>query len=712
MLSVGKKAKALAPVEDKQVQKAKGAKATDAAYYAFNSGDNGGFVIVAGDDLMPEIVGYSDKGAISADDMADGLKFYLQCYSEYVRQVRNGSITPHKAPLGDNTVIVEPLLMTAWNQTYPYNKYAPSCPVKLFGEKYNGTFPIGCVAVAVGQVMNYWQWPKAIDPKGDLFVGSKMLYDEDGKALGNHAVKDTLDLTKTAQPDYDWNNMTDNYLSYNNAEGVENYDVKAEAVGRFLRDVAYSLSMDWDEAGGGTLAQEGVFSKYFGYSKDCHHFYANLLPDGNRGEMWMNLIKENLENRQPIIYGGTSNSGGHCFVFDGLDSANRVHVNWGWGGSENGWFDITCLNTNMYDANDKGEYDFSFNAELTYNLHPNTEGKDESIAPLRTDILYHAIGYSNSIQTKPTEGVRIHSVMNPARQNYLTMVFRNPAWHSGMDMDYKYMFTAEDGTEKTMELKNTMTSEGISNEMNNALFGSKFLINDVFSYPEGTYQISWKYNIHNEKGDETGYDSPLTVDGSIPPLALIKEDDQCVLVAYANEYNPLYHDSKNTDEVKYWKNVYTSKNIENLVDGDSLVIVFDMDYPTTSLEPFDMNASPDCSITIKNRNTGEVVWKENVSKFEYMAYLMIKDEDSECGFWTSQIPIKPLSTGDYTMEVDYPLFKMVFTKDFTVKPNTTDIHSVAAATAGSKQLYNVAGQRVSDGYRGIVISNGKKEVRN
>ena len=44
-----------------------------------------------------------------------------------------------------------------------------------------------------------------------------------------------------------------------------------------------------------------------------------------------------------MAYGGTSSGGGHAFVLDGYDSDDLFHVNWGWGGLDNGYFRITVL---------------------------------------------------------------------------------------------------------------------------------------------------------------------------------------------------------------------------------------------------------------------------------------------------------------------------------------------------------------------------------
>jgi hypothetical protein len=58
----------------------------------------------------------------------------------------------------------------------------------------------------------------------------------------------------------------------------------------------------------------------------------------------MALIKGELSSGRPVLYDGASGEGGHEFVFDGYDSRDYVHVNWGWGGSYDGYFKVTALN--------------------------------------------------------------------------------------------------------------------------------------------------------------------------------------------------------------------------------------------------------------------------------------------------------------------------------------------------------------------------------
>ena len=59
------------------------ATSTKAAYYVFNAERNG-YVIVAGDDRAPAILGYSDKGSFNAQEVPEALQELLDSYAEQI----------------------------------------------------------------------------------------------------------------------------------------------------------------------------------------------------------------------------------------------------------------------------------------------------------------------------------------------------------------------------------------------------------------------------------------------------------------------------------------------------------------------------------------------------------------------------------------------------------------------------------------------------
>ena len=61
-------------------------------------------------------------------------------------------------------------------------------------------------------------------------------------------------------------------------------------------------------------------------------------------EDWMNLLDAELQAKRPVMYSGNSSTVGHQFVCDGSDGDGLYHINWGWGGYQDGYFDISLLN--------------------------------------------------------------------------------------------------------------------------------------------------------------------------------------------------------------------------------------------------------------------------------------------------------------------------------------------------------------------------------
>lgn len=275
------------------------------SYYVFNA-EGGGFFIVSGDDRLTELVGYSREGRFEEANIPDNMRCLLDGYFQYLLAVRNGKILPKKAQLSANAnVEVGPLLTTKWNQDEPYNKLAPS-----YGE---GNCPIGSVATAMAQVMNYHKWPL----KG---TGSNSYSHSYGTS--------TVDFSQST---YDWDNMLDGY--YDNPSAVE-----VDAVAKLMYDAAVSVNMKWgpDVSKASNYVIASALREYFGYQSQF--FYRDDFTTAG----FKSFLKSEIDARRPIIYLGEG-SVKHAFVADGYDSNDFVHINWGWAGYCNGFFDVSYL---------------------------------------------------------------------------------------------------------------------------------------------------------------------------------------------------------------------------------------------------------------------------------------------------------------------------------------------------------------------------------
>ena len=288
-----------------QKAKAKSRAATTAsrsdAYYVFNN-DAGGFVIIAGDDAVTPVLGYTSTGSFDAENLPDGLKDLLKSYERQIAALGDNYVANQTATRAGFTG--EKLLNTAkWNQGNPFNKYTPN------------NYVTGCVATAGAIVMKHHGYP--------------------AKGTGSHTYTwNEQDLTANFEHDYDWANMPTKYTVGN--------DEAFDGVARLMSDLGVAVEMQYAKGGSGATMKDLVtaLQKYFGYSK-----YARLLAIADLGaEVWNDRLRAEIDADRPILYSAVdSNKGGHSFVIDGYKDES-FSVNWGWGGYCDGFYRIGALN--------------------------------------------------------------------------------------------------------------------------------------------------------------------------------------------------------------------------------------------------------------------------------------------------------------------------------------------------------------------------------
>ena len=282
----------------------------DAEYYIFAPESKVGFVVVAGDDELSPIVGYSYTSVV-ADKLPDAMSAWLGEYSRYVDDVRSGQVKV-SATYTRGGQSVEPLLKINWDQGMPYNDLCP------------GNSPAGCVAISMAQIMKYHEWP--VQGEGTLVHNAG-----------------TVDLT-TYQ--YDWDNMLDTYFTTWNEQGQQvpdGYtDEQAKAVATLIRDCGYSVKMNYgtSESGAATELMVKALYEHFKYAPTMRFLSRELYTTAN----WTTFIREELLAGRPINYSGATRAGaGHSVVCDGIDANDFLHINWGWNGSYDGYFDMNIL---------------------------------------------------------------------------------------------------------------------------------------------------------------------------------------------------------------------------------------------------------------------------------------------------------------------------------------------------------------------------------
>ena len=337
-----------------QRMKAAGKQQKAAAYYAFNIGDNDGFVIVSGDDSLTELVGYSDSGSFDPDNMPDNMRSWLQTYSDYVASVQAGESKAKRQQLGNvTTIVVRPFVTTEWNQGEPYDRLTPLLD--------NGAHcATGCVATAMAQVMKYYEWPE----RGE---GSNSYeYDPYGTL--------SMDFSQSV---YDWENMLDIYSSYYEEGNIvpEYNDGQAGAVAKLMYDCGISVNMMYGESSGAyDPAIPNAFKSYFKYKSDIYY------RDNMSSKEFMDVLLSELDEKRPVLICGAGLGGGHAFVGDGYDSNNFVHINWGWGGYSDGYFNVNYLDPEgLGTGGGTGAFKWSQSLTTAYpNYTGETIGREQS----------------------------------------------------------------------------------------------------------------------------------------------------------------------------------------------------------------------------------------------------------------------------------------------------------------------------------------------
>ena len=338
-------------------------------YSVYESHDIG-FVIVGKNTLLPEVLGYS-KTSYDADNMPTAMKLWLSQVSDAASKRAVKSYAPKSVEA------IEPFITTRWGQDKPYNNLTPT-----IGSK---STPTGCVATAMAQVINYVQHPKSAAFVGTYYVGEN---DETGKS---GSVSSTYTFPyKNAYGDYiDANGIPQNAI-YTEEE--------AAAIATLMRDCGYAASMQYTaSSSGATLIDAAIgMTKNLKYPSNSVKFY---MRNYYTVDEWFDIVRTELENKCPVIYGGSDKQfGGHAFVLGGMDENGKVYVNWGWSGSSDGFYDILLLNPLLY-------Y-FTTGNDMITGLRSSELSSDKNIYQFATDTPYtFTFNDNNTMDIQLTSGL-------------------------------------------------------------------------------------------------------------------------------------------------------------------------------------------------------------------------------------------------------------------------------------------------------------------
>jgi len=360
---------------------------TQQPYYVFNDDTGKGFVVVAGDDKMGEVLAYSHEAFIDMANLNPEARYLFDSYRQVYEELgKNKGLTTRAKTATKATDDVQPLLKSKWGQDYPYSKQTQ--------------YVTGCVATAVAQVMYYHKWPA--QGKGQ----------ESYKVTFDNTVR-SADFTKSH---YDWDNMLPDYNRRNVTTKQE------DAVALLMNDVGIATNMQYTDRISGTQSYmaERALRNYFDYD-------AALVTRANEGvDNLIEIVKKELRNGFPLYISGDSRSGGgHAWVCDGFDKEDMFHMNFGWNGQANGYYSLATLSVTSTGSEFNGAQ-HSFNRGLhVIAIHPNkpnTPKIDDDIAYQSPTIKFNNDGMMTFVGDAPTTTSDAAKVMFTGFVNYANAV--------------------------------------------------------------------------------------------------------------------------------------------------------------------------------------------------------------------------------------------------------------------------------------------------
>ncbi|MBR5684635.1 MAG: C10 family peptidase [Muribaculaceae bacterium] len=311
-----------------------------AAYYVFNN-ERGGYVIVAGDDRAPAVLGYSDKDCFDPQNVPDALQELLEGYTAQMEALDRGA---QPVTMRSSGSAIRPLVTAQWSQNAPYNTLLPLLP--------NGSTQAvaGCVATAMAQVLYYWKQPAQVTTAIPAYTST------------NYSIY----MPELEPVDFNWDAMQDTYL---------NNDTESEAAlaaARLTLYCAQSVQMNFLYGSSGAKASDipTALSTYFDFKASSHCEYReNYTTQG-----WADYIYNELAEGRPVIYSGSKASSGHAFICDGYNGEGMFHINWGWNGMSNGYYLLNVLNPDQQGTGAANEaYGYIYGQYIVAGIEPGED---------------------------------------------------------------------------------------------------------------------------------------------------------------------------------------------------------------------------------------------------------------------------------------------------------------------------------------------------
>ena len=310
-----------------------------------------GWMLMSSEKAAEPVLAYSPTGKFpDFEDMPDGMQWLISYYEEAnafahdnlnkkadANEEWDELIKGSKPNVGNRRnalakakestpkeCVLERMAQVHWgqHQNNDYNNknsYNAQCPTWYSKDpniaKIGGCAYVGCLAVAMGQIMWYYQWPHA----GIIPFHVEPI---------NKYVEDVHMET------YNWSHIPAELHSSTDPED-------ANMFASFLRDCCYATKMQFEKIGSHTSEANAVQAM-----EECFR-YKSTIQCKKKGSGWIATLKKEISEGRPVIYSADpyNSSQGHAFVLYGYNSKNQFRVNWGWKDSKytNTYYSLNAL---------------------------------------------------------------------------------------------------------------------------------------------------------------------------------------------------------------------------------------------------------------------------------------------------------------------------------------------------------------------------------
>lgn len=469
------------------------------SYYVFPNANSKGFTIVSGDDRLPEIVGYSSQGSYDENNLPEGFVSFMEAYQNLYNKVNLGDAEAlknlaeikawrnKKNASAASTSAVAPLLGNIeWDQTSPYNNMCP---------KYDSVHvaATGCVATAMAQVMAYYKYPKQL--KADI----------PGYVNRWNGIPMEIPTITQEEGIYDWDNMLPKYNKEANATQQQK-----DAVAKLMYHCGAAVRMSYGPESGAAVSSSKL-AKYFGYD-------ADLMMDLSRSsftlDKWMQIIDTELAAGRPVLYGGQSSENGHQFICDGKDENGLYHINWGWSGNQNAYFDLSILNPEKGGTGSGSAADgFNRYCTMTIGIAPDNGVVDAPLAQIPSiSVLYDADYVVITKGTRKSKSDKFEFTQQVTFVNQVKQAFKG---FLGLGILQK------DGSYKLVSDKKYVSFDGKREDGMMSSLDPKLTVNEAFEVGKTpVYAIYSTDGKTWEKADYMNGNAPLVVKATDYELSL------------------------------------------------------------------------------------------------------------------------------------------------------------------------------------------------